>query len=75
MNGSNACLKRETNQIYVSIFVESVGNKSRLCSWGDVGEGNIKIFLANLIAMGLVRKVLGSWRDCENFILWNLHRT
>ena len=33
-----------------------MGNKSRLCSWRDVGEGDIKIFLVNLIAMGLVRK-------------------
>ena len=37
-------------------FVETVGDKSRLCAWRDVGEGDIKIFLANLIAMGLVRK-------------------
>ena len=33
-----------------------MGDKSRLCAWRDVGEGDIKIFLANLIAMGLVRK-------------------
>ena len=33
-----------------------MGDNSRLHSWRDVGEGNIKIFLANLIAMGLVRK-------------------
>ena len=56
MSGSNACLKRGSNQIYVFIFVENVGDKSRLRSWRDVGEGDIKIFLANLIAMGLVRK-------------------
>ena len=55
-SGSNACLKRGSNQIYVFIFVENVGNKSRLCSWRDVGEGDIKIFLANFIAMGIVRK-------------------
>ena len=55
-SGSNACLKRGSNQIYVFIFVENVDNKSRLHSWRDVGEGDIKIFLANLIAMGLVRK-------------------
>ena len=54
-SGSNACLKRGSNQICF-IFVENVGDKSRLCSWRDVGEGDIKIFLANLIAMGLVRK-------------------
>ena len=56
MSGSNACLKRGSNQIYVFIFVENVGDKSRLHSWRDVGEGDIKIFLAYLIAMGLVRK-------------------
>ena len=37
-------------------FVETVGDKSRLHAWRDVGEGDIKIFLVNLIAMGLVRK-------------------
>ena len=55
-SGSTVCLKRESNQVYVFIFVENVGDKSRLHSWRDVGEGDIKIFLANLIAMGLVRK-------------------
>ena len=55
-SGSTACLKRESNQVYVFIFVENIGDKSRLRSWRDVGEGDIKIFLANLIAMGLVRK-------------------
>ena len=57
-SGSNAYLKKGSNQIYVFIFVENVGDKSRLRSWRDVGEGDIKIFLANLIAMGLVRKGL-----------------
>ena len=28
-SGSNACLKRGSNQIYVFIFVENVGDKSR----------------------------------------------
>ena len=56
MSGSNACLKGGSNQIYVFIFVENVGDKLRLRSWRNVGEGDIKIFLANLIAMGLVRK-------------------
>ena len=46
----------ESNQVYVFIFVENVGDKLRLRSWRDVGEGDIKIFLANLIATGLVRK-------------------
>ena len=56
MSGSNVCLKRGSNQFYVFIFVENAGNKSRLHSWRDVGVGDIKIFLVNLIAMGLVRK-------------------
>ena len=63
-SGSNACLKRESNQIYVFIFVENLwAINSRLRSWRDVGEGDIKIFLANLIAMGLVRKgsMLNYW--------------
>ena len=55
-SGSTTCLKRESNQVYVFIFVENVGDKSRPLSWRDVGEGDIKIFLANLIAMGLVWK-------------------
>ena len=38
------CLKRGSNQFYVFIFVENSGNKSRLHSWRDVGEGDIKIF-------------------------------
>ena len=41
MSGSNACLKGGSNQIYVFIFVENIGDKSRLRSWRDVGEGDI----------------------------------
>ena len=52
-SGSTACLKRESNQVYVFIFVENVGDKSRLRSWRDVGEGDIKIFLANLMLWAL----------------------
>ena len=33
-----------------------MGEHSRLRGWRDVGEGDIKIFLAHLIAMGLVQK-------------------
>ena len=33
-----------------------MGCKSRLHSWCDVAEGDINIFLAHLIAMGLVHK-------------------
>ena len=35
---------------------EEYGEYSRLRGWRDVGEGDIKIFLAHLIAMGLVHK-------------------
>ena len=64
-SGSNACLKTGSNQIYVFIFVENIGDKSRLHSWRDVGEGDIKILLANLIAMGLVRKGSKYWDHGE----------
>ena len=35
---------------------EDCGEFSRLRGWRDLGEGDVKIFLAHLIAMGLVRK-------------------
>ena len=35
---------------------EEVGDFSRLRGWRELGEGDIKIFMAHLIAMGLVRK-------------------
>ena len=40
----------------VFLFSENLGHKSRLHGWRDVAERDIKIFLAHLIAMGLVRK-------------------
>ena len=40
----------------VFLFSEDLGHKSRLHGWHDVAEGDIKIFLAHLTAMGLVRK-------------------
>ena len=40
----------------VFLFSEDLGHKSRLHGWHDVAEGDIKIFLAHLIAMGLVCK-------------------
>ena len=40
----------------MSFVGENVSTFSRLNNWRDVGEGDIKIFLAHLIAMGLVRK-------------------
>ena len=46
-SGTNAYLKKGSNQIYVFIFVENIGDKSRLRSWRDVGEGDIKIFVVN----------------------------
>ena len=38
------------------MFADEYGEYSRLRGWRDVGEGDIKIFLAHLIAIGLVRK-------------------
>ena len=40
----------------VFLFSEHLGHKSRLHGWCDVAEGDIKMFLADLIAMGLVHK-------------------
>ena len=40
----------------VLLFSEDLGHKSRLHDWRDVAEGDVKISLAHLIAMGLVRK-------------------
>ena len=40
----------------VFLFSEDLGYKSRLHGWCDVAEGDIKIFLAHHIAMGLVHK-------------------
>ena len=41
----------------VFLFSEDLGHKSILHGWRDVAEGDIKIFLAHLIAMGPVHKV------------------
>ena len=40
----------------VFLISEDLGHKSRLHGWRNVAEGDIKIFLAHLIAMGLVCK-------------------
>ena len=40
----------------VLLFSEDLGHKSRLHDWHDVAEGDVKISLVHLIAMGLVRK-------------------
>ena len=40
----------------IFLFSEQLGHKSRLHGWHDVAEGDIKIFLAHLIAIGLVHK-------------------
>ena len=40
----------------VFLFSEDLGHKSKLHGWCDVAEGDNKIFLAHLIAMGLVHK-------------------
>ena len=62
-SGSTACLKRESNQVYVFIFVENVGD---FCGEFDCyGPCEERINA----------KVLGSWGDYENFFLWNIHGT
>ena len=40
----------------VFLISEDLGHKSRLYGWCDLAQGDIKIFLAHLIAMGLVCK-------------------
>ena len=61
----------------VFLFSEDLGHKSRLHGWCNVSAGDMKIFLAHLIAMGLVCK--GSipkycdHGDSENGFFWNLH--
>ena len=42
--------------VFSLISNDDTGEFSRLCGWRDVGEGDVKIFLAHLIAMGLVWK-------------------
>ena len=52
----NTSEKLQTQHVY-NIFVgDRIPQFSRLNNWRDVGEGDMKIFLAHLIAMGLVRK-------------------
>ena len=52
----NTSEKLQTQNVY-NIFVgDIIPQFSRLNNWRDVGEGDIKMFLAHLIAMGLVRK-------------------
>ena len=62
----------------VFLISEDLGHRSRLHGWHDVAEGDIKIFLAHIIAMGLVHK--GSmpkyWDHGETVktaFFWNLH--
>ena len=46
-----------TNCFCFSLFTgHHLAGHSHLKTWKDVSEGDIKIFLAQLIAMGLVRK-------------------
>ena len=50
----NTSEKLQTQNVY-NIFVgDIIPQFSRLNNWRDVGEGDIKMFLAHLIAMGLV---------------------
>ena len=50
----NTSEKLQTQNVY-NIFVgDIIPQFLRLNNWRDVGEGDIKMFLAHLIAMGLV---------------------
>ena len=53
-------------------------NFSRIRGWRDVGEGDIKIFLAHLIAMGLVHKgclekYCNHGETVKTPFFWNIH--
>ena len=48
--------KLQIQNVYNIFLGDSISQFSRLNNWRDVGEGDIKIFLAHLIAMGLVQK-------------------
>ena len=48
--------KFDTKSVSNLFLGNNASQYSRLKNWRDVGEGDIKIFLAHLIAMGLVRK-------------------
>lgn len=42
--------------VFFLITANNIGRHSRLRTWKDVGTGDMKIFFAHLIAMGLVRQ-------------------
>ena len=46
----------DTQTVSNVILGNNISQFLRLNNWRDVGDGDIKIFLAHLIAMGLVRK-------------------
>ena len=52
----NTTEKLETKNVYHIFVGDRISQFLRLNNWRDVREGDIKIFLAHLIAMGLVRK-------------------
>ena len=52
----NTSEKLQTQNVYHIFVGDSISQFLRLNNWRDVGEGDIKIFLAHLIAMGLVQK-------------------
>ena len=62
LNGKCKECRRHTKQNFSFLYISNIfaGNNvsrfSRLNNWRNVGEGDIKIFLAHLIVMGLVRK-------------------
>ena len=76
----NTTEKLETKNVYHIFVGDRLSQFSRLNNWRDVGEGDIKIFLAHLIAMGLVRKgaIERYWDhggDSQDTIFWNVHGT
>ena len=49
-------LALHVNPLFAVFPERDCGEFSQLQGWRDLGEGDVKIFLAHLIAMGLVRK-------------------
>ena len=52
----NTIQKFDTQIVSNVIVGNNISQSSRLNNWRDVGDNDIKIFLAHLIAVGLVRK-------------------
>ena len=54
--GISILLTLHVNPLFAVFSERECGEFSRLQGWRDLGEGDVKIFLAHLIAMGLVCK-------------------